>query len=264
MNFTGTLHKMLTEYQEPIRYYLNLNESYIELNQLIGRNIYIEHIGNECCNCKLNKPIFRMGFCKECFFTSPYASPSIIKPELSQAHLGKEVRDLSWEQKFELQPHVVYLAISGGVKVGVTRGSQIPTRWIDQGAKEAIVLAETENRYQAGVIEVALKEHFSDKTSWQRMLKNENPDEDLLKVKELAKSYLNKEQADMVSDDNKIWKIEYPLESFPTNVKSINLDRVKSFSIQLSGIKGQYLISTSQEVFNVRRHEGYKIQLKIS
>lgn len=111
------------------------------------------------------------GFCKSCFFEVPQAADWVMRPELSKAHLGIEERDLSYEKEMQLQPHIVYLANSSEVKVGVTRKSQIPTRWIDQGAHEAILLVEVPNRYLAGITEVALKNHISDKTNWRKIAK---------------------------------------------------------------------------------------------
>ena len=102
----------------------------------------------------------------------------VMRPELSTAHLNKEDRDLEYEKKVQLQPHIVYLANSSNVKVGVTRKSQVPTRWIDQGAHEAIEIIEVPNRYLAGITEVALKDYVSDKTNWRTMLKNDIKDED--------------------------------------------------------------------------------------
>lgn len=263
MKITGTLHKMLTEYNQPIRYYLNLKDNFVDVNQSIGKKIYLEHISNECNSCGLDKPIFRMGFCKNCFYTSPKASPSIINPELSKAHLGIADRDLAFEKSFQLQPHIVYLALSGGLKVGVTRQKQVPTRWIDQGASCAIILAETPNRFEAGQIEVLLKESFSDKTNWQRMLKNQNPEVDLLQTKQEIKDKLPAEQLEMFCENDKVWNFIYPVENYPEKVKSVNLNKVKSFEGILKGIKGQYLIFEDNSVFNVRNHEGYVVALDV-
>lgn len=263
MKITGTLHKMLTEYQNPVRYYLNFQQGFVDVNQSIGKRFRIEHIANECNSCGLDKPIFRMGFCKNCFYTAPQASPSIINPELSKAHLGIADRDLAFEKSFQLQPHVVYLALSGGLKVGVTRQKQVPTRWVDQGATNAIILAETENRYQAGEIEVLLKEFLADKTNWQRMLKNQNPEVDLLKKKQELKEKLTLEQVTMFSEKDKIWEFVYPVEDYPEKVKSVNLSKVKSFEGVLKGVKGQYFIFEDNSVFNVRNHEGYVVDLDV-
>ena len=120
----------------------------------------------------------------------------IMRPELSTAHLNKEDRDLEYEKKVQLQPHIVYLANSSNVKVGVTRKSQIPTRWIDQGAHEAIEIVEVPNRYLAGITEVALKDHVADKTNWRKMLRNDNVDEDLTEWRQRLKTYIPDEVKD--------------------------------------------------------------------
>lgn len=263
MIIKGVLTKMYAEYQSPIRYYLNLSDAFVDMNQLISQRISIEHVGNQCMACELDRPIFRMGFCKSCFFTVPQANPSIIRPELSTAHLGKAQRDLAWEEKFELQPHLVYLALSGGLKVGVTRNSQIPTRWIDQGANSAIVLAETQNRYQAGMIEVALKDTMADKTHWQRMLTNQNPSIDLRQMKVDACKNLSEEYLEMYCTDDEIWEFIYPVETYPAKVKSINLAKQKRIVGVLSGIRGQYLYFENGEVINVRAHEGHVVEFEV-
>ena len=169
----GQLHKMRVVQNSPIHYFLDLGES-ILMNQFLNKRIKITWKNKiQCINCqKETKKSFGQGFCYTCFSNSAQASPCIIRPELCRAHLG-EGRDIAWEEKNHNQPHVVYLAQSDITKVGVTRSTQIPTRWIDQGAKAAIKVAETPNRYLAGILEIALKDHFSDKTNWQKMLKNE-------------------------------------------------------------------------------------------
>lgn len=264
MTIQGTLHKMITEYQNPIRYYLQLSDSFVDVNQSIGAKIKIEHIGNRCRSCGLDKPIFRMGFCSTCFYTAPEASPSIINPELSQAHLGIADRDLEWEKKFQLQPHVVYLALSGGLKVGVTRDAQIPTRWIDQGASQAIIFAKTGNRYEAGQIEVLLKDQLPDKTNWQRMLKNQEDNFDLISAKNEVKSKLSDEQQSMYCTDDKIWEFNYPVQKYPVKLKSLSLAKEKTLKGRLTGIRGQYLYFENGLVFNVRNHEGFVVEMKIN
>ena len=171
--FEGTLKKMQTERAAPINYFLNTEEGFLHLNQCLNRTLQITHIGSQCLNCNQSLPIFRQGHCKSCFFDSPATGDWIMRPELSKAHLGEADRDLEYEQKMQLQPHIVYFALSSHLKVGVTRKSQLPTRWIDQGAHEAAVLIEVPNRYLAGVGEVALKNHFSDKTNWRKMLQHQ-------------------------------------------------------------------------------------------
>ncbi len=262
MKITGQLTKMISEYKDPVRYYLNFPSGFVEMNQLIGKDIGLEHISNQCLNCGLDKPIYRMGYCKSCFFIVPQTNESIIRPELSKAHLGEEETDLEWEKKFQLQPHVVYLALSGGLKVGVTREKQIPTRWIDQGATQTTVMAKTENRYQAGLVEVALKEHVADKTNYRLMLTNQNPSVDLLQTKHELEKYLPN-KSEFCADD-KIWEINYPVEEYPVKIKTVNLSKTPIFKGKLKGIKGQYLIFENGQVLNVRSHEGFVVDMEIA
>ena len=138
MLYHGVLTKMQTEFKDPIQYYLVFENDFIHINQIIGQTIDIKHVGFQCLSCGLNKQIYRQGFCRDCFFDKPVAGDWIMRPELSTAHLDKEDRDLEYEKKVQLQPHIVYLANSSNVKVGVTRKTQVPTRWIDQGTHEAL------------------------------------------------------------------------------------------------------------------------------
>ena len=174
------LHKMKTTLNDVVNYSLKSEEKIIDLNALIGTDIQLEFTGTvQCLACgKHSKKLFAQGFCYSCFSTAPQAAECIIRPELCRAHLG-EGRDIEWEKKHHLQPHIVYFAVASALKVGVTRGTQVPTRWIDQGASQAIKIAEVPYRQLAGEIEVALKDMFTDKTNWRRMLKNEVADFDL-------------------------------------------------------------------------------------
>ncbi|EEG43216.1 DUF2797 domain-containing protein [Flavobacteriaceae bacterium] len=261
MTYQGVLKKMQTELGAPIQYYLVFKEDFVHLNTLLGRVINIDFHGYECLNCHEDKPIFRQGFCKNCFFDTPQAGDWIMRPELSKAHLGIEDRDLAYEQKVQLQPHIVYLANSSHLKVGVTRGSQIPTRWIDQGAHEAIEILEAPNRYLAGITEVALKDHVADKTNWRKMLTGQTQDEDLATVRDQLKQYIPQEALPYFLDQSKEQHMDFPVSQYPEKVQSTNLGKTPSFSGMLSGIKGQYLIFEDQRVFNVRSHEGYIVKL---
>lgn len=147
MHFEGVVKKMTTEYSSVVNYFIEFENSFIHLNQFLEKSFTIECIGYSCLSCSSNQEIFRQGFCKSCFFESPLAGDWIIKPELSKAHLNIADRDLEYEKKIQLQPHIVYLSNTGSVKVGITRKSQIPYRWIDQGAHEAIEIIETPNRF---------------------------------------------------------------------------------------------------------------------
>lgn len=262
MILTGLLTKMQTEYDSPIQYYLNLGEDTLCVNKLLNKSIKIKFDHCQCLECGKTRDIFAMGYCKNCYFTSPHAGGWIVRPELSTAHLGKADRDLEVEALAQLQPHIVYLANSGGVKVGVTRKSQVPTRWIDQGAEYAIKLAETENRYEAGLIEVALKQHLADKTNYRKMLKENVCYIDLAEKKDEVVGYVPDEMEHFISADNQIFHIEYPVEEYPMKVNSVSLKKVPQFEGVLTGIKGQYLMFDNNTVFNVRGHEGFVVDLE--
>ena len=261
--FQGVLQKMLTEWADPIRYYLPMEGDYVLMNNLLGKAITIDLKGFQCLNCGQNKPIFRQGYCKECFFEVPQTADWIMHPELSKAHLNIEERDLTYEQQVQLQPHYVYLANSSEVKVGVTRKTQAPTRWIDQGAHEALVLAEVPNRYLAGVAEVALKEHLADKTNWRKMLTNQITPVDLLAVKAQVCPWVPEEVQPYITEDIAPLQIHFPVQKYPTKVQSLQLLRTPTYTGTLVGIKGQYLIFEDDTVFNVRANEGFVIDLSI-
>lgn len=263
MLYEGVLRKMQTENGKPIQYYLIFDTGFLNVNQALDKELQIDFIKYQCLNCGEDRPIYRQGFCKTCFYETPHAGDWIMKPELSTAHLDKEDRDLEFEKKMQLQPHIVYLANSSNVKVGVTRKSQVPTRWIDQGAHEAIEIVEVPNRYLAGITEVALKDHVSDKTSWQKMLKNDIEDLDLIEWRAKLKPYIPEEAAHYFIEDNSETNLEFPVLKYPEKVKSLNLEKTPSYKGVLKGIKGQYLIFEDNTVFNVRGSEGYYVGIDI-
>ena len=264
MIYRGVLQKMRTEIGPPVQYYLVLENDFINFNQVLDKHIEIDFVKYECLNCHQDKPIYRQGFCKNCFFEIPQAADWIIRPELSTAHLDKEDRDLAYEKKVQLQPHIVYLANSSAVKVGVTRSSQIPTRWIDQGAHEAIEIVEVPNRYLAGITELALKEYVSDKTNWRKMLLNDIEDADLVVEKEKLAAYIpDKAKPYYLEQITKETHIEFPVLKFPTKLKSLKISKTQHYSGTLKGIKGQYLIFEDGTVFNVRGNEGSYVSINI-
>jgi hypothetical protein len=262
----GVLVKMKTELNNPIRYYLTFPSMFVRVNELIGKTITFTHTGYCCLNCGSNETIFRQGFCKRCFFETPTAGDWIMRPELSQAHLDIEDRDLAYEKKVQLQPHVVYLAVSSGLKVGVTRKTQVPTRWIDQGAHQTIPIVEVPNRYLAGITEVALKEHYNDKTNWRRMLTQDPSQMDLVAERDRALQWLPQEVNPYIktTENDATLFLQFPLEQPPAKVKSVNLTKSKMHSGKLVGIKGQYLVFTDQSVMNVRSHEGVSVRMEVT
>ena len=264
MQYEGVLKKMQTEIGTPIQYYLIFENDFLNVNQILGKKITLTFIKHQCLNCGQNKPIYRQGFCKSCFFETPLAGDWIMRPELSTAHLDKEDRNLEYEKKAQLQPHIVYLANSSNVKVGVTRKNQVPTRWIDQGAHEALEIVEVPNRYLAGITEVALKAHVSDKTNWRKMLTNSIEDVNLEEWKQKLKSFIPNEALEYFITDNEETHLEFPVLRYPEKVKSLNLEKNLNYTGVLKGIKGQYFIFEDDTVFNIRANEGLYISLEIS
>lgn len=263
MFYQGVLTKMETEFSHPVQYYLVFENDFINVNQLLDKTMEIKFIKYQCLNCRLDKPIFRQGFCKSCFFEIPQAADWIMRPELSTAHLEIEDRDLEYEKRVQLQPHIVYLANSSNIKVGVTRKSQVPMRWIDQGAHEAIEIVEVPNRYLAGITEMALKDHVGDKTNWRTMLKNDVVDENLVEWRERLKPYIPNEVMDYFIESNTETNMEFPVLQYPVKPKSLNLEKELNYTGVLKGIKGQYLIFEDDVVFNVRANEGLVVGIEI-
>ena len=171
MEYSGHISKLSSSIDSPILYKFNIGDKAINLYQYLGKNIKIDFDGLiNCilCGNKIKKT-FMQGFCYPCFIDSPRASECIFKPHLCRAHEGV-ARDMEWSKKNCLTEQYVYLSLTSNLKVGVTRADQIPTRWIDQGAHHAIKFAKVPNRYLAGMIEVEISKHISDRTQWRKML----------------------------------------------------------------------------------------------
>ena len=266
MEYKGVLRKMKTELGEPIQYYLNLGKDIIHVNQLIDKTIDLSFDGFQCLCCEKPKRIYRMGSCYDCFYSQPNMGDWIIRPELSKAHLGIEDRDLEFEKSVQLSPHIVYLALSSNVKVGVTRKTQVPTRWIDQGAVESLPILEAPNRYLAGITEVALKDYVADKTNWRKMLKNEVPSLSLLEVRDKLEQYVPEEAKEyfLKGEKTELFKFNFPVNRYPSKGISLNLSKKHHYSGKLKGIKGQYLIFEDNTVFNVRGNEGTCVEMRVS
>jgi hypothetical protein len=269
MNITGNLRKMSSVYDKPIQYSLVLRDVLemmepVPLNELVGREISIRFENAIHCveTGKKIKKSFGEGLSYDAWLTSPQASPSITRPELSRIHEGIAIRDYEWEMEHHNQPHVVYLTRTSDIKVGVTRATNVPTRWIDQGAVEAIILAETPYRQLAGLIEVSLKDHFPDKTHWQNMLRNvfmnTTP---MIQAKDKALNVLPAEFEDFISDNDEVTEILYPVIQYPVKVRSMKLDNEPEIQGKLMGIRGQYLMFENGAVINIRSHAGYRVTL---
>ena len=265
MLLSGNIIKMRSEFADPVRYFLQVGDAEIPLNEQIGKNIRLSFTGQiNCISCgKKTKTSFSQGFCYNCLQVSPEASETIMRPELSKAHLGI-ARDMVWAQENDLCDHYVYLAVSGELKVGVTRHHQVPYRWIDQGADQAIILARTPNRHISGVIEVFLKNYYADKTNWRGMLQNITlKPVELLEEKTNAYMLLPAELQQYLQADNKIWQINYPVIAYPPKISSVTFDKEQSIAGVLHGIKGQYLIFSDGRVLNIRKHNGYFLEIAL-
>jgi hypothetical protein len=265
----GNIRKMTGSLEDEVHYTLPLFDvlepsEQIDMNELIGKPIQIQYQGyiNSILSGEKMKKAYGEGLTYKEFMKSPLAVESIIRPELSRIHEGIALRDEEWERKHHLQPHVVYLSYTSAIKVGVTRSTQIPTRWIDQGATQAILLAETPYRQAAGLIEVALKAYVADKTHWQKMLKNQ-PDVgvDLRKEKERLIAFIPDELKPYILEDNTMMHLNYPIRCELNKITSQKLDKVPEIVGNLCGIKGQYLMFEEGHVMNIRSHTGYRIKL---
>ena len=275
MNWTGNLRKMRTESSQVIggevKYFwtgADVLEKLPELpvNAWIGKKIHWRFSGVVNCivsGVAMDRP-FRMGMSKDAYFSSPLACPSIFNPELSTIHTGVALRDKEFEENYHNVPHVVYISRTDKLKVGVTGFGRQDLRWNDQGAVEGILVCETPYRQLAGEIEVCLKSHFDDKTYWRNMLKHvERNPEELIDMKDECFELLSLGYEPFFSDDDLVLEINYPIENFPAKISSLKLDKTSEGEGVLAGIKGQYMIFEDGRVFNVRSHEGYRVDLQI-
>ncbi len=262
---------MHTTLGEVVEYQLPIGEQLVAMNPLIGSEIRLRYSGEiHCVGCgRKTRKSFNQGFCYPCFQSLPQCDSCIIKPE--QCHYAAGTcRDSSWGEQHCLTDHYVYLANSSGLKVGITRGSQIPTRWMDQGAVQALPIFRVKDRLTSGLVEVAMKQHVNDKTSWQRMLKGVPEPVDLAAQRDQLYVACDQALEQVVSQqgsgaiewlrDGAVVDIHYPVERYPQKVKSFNFDKTPEVSGVLQGIKGQYLILDSG-VLNIRKFGGYSVEL---
>lgn len=258
----GNIRKMRTTLAGAnAEYWLALGDCEIEISSMLGQEFSFEFTGNiNCIKCgkKIHKT-FSQGYCYSCFINAPETEECVLKPELCRAHEGI-ARDMEYAQKYCLNDQYVYLALSSNIKVGVTRHTQIPTRWIDQGASFALPIAKTPNRYLAGVIEVALKPLFGDKTNWRKMLVNEiDVKTNLYAEREKAVNALPQSLKHYCINEN-IVEIKYPNNFFPKKIQVINFDKTPFFKGTLTAIKGQYLLF-GNDVVNIRKYGGYRLSV---
>lgn len=249
----------------PVKYTLNIDNQSIDVNDLINHQLNLHWEGEiHCLHCgRLTETSYFQGYCFPCFKTLPQTDDCIFNPELCKAHEGIS-RNRLFAEQFCLQDHYVYLALTDSVKVGVTRATQIPTRWIDQGAWKAIRLAKTPNRFLAGVIEVELKKHLTDKTNWRNMLTNKmNTAINLIEEKNKARKLLSSSSSVYYDSDNEIIDIQYPVLAYPDKAGYSAFEKTPTISGKLIGIRGQYLIFDDGNTLNIRKYGGYKINIEV-
>lgn len=266
---SGAVNKMPVELAEPVNYQLQLGEQKVLLNDYLGRHIQLKFLGEiNCSNCgRKTKKSFAQGYCYPCFKKLPQCDTCIMAPERCHFHLGT-CRDPQWGEQFCKQSHYVYLANSSGIKVGITRGTQLPTRWIDQGAIQALPILKVSERRWSGLVERIIGQHVSDKTNWRAMLKGQVDQLDLLaerdRLLELCDDELRALEQEHATQfeqvtDAEVLQITYPVLNYPTKVASFNLDKEPLVEGVLQGIKGQYLILDTG-VINIRKFSAYQLE----
>lgn len=272
MTMSGNLRKMVTELASDVQYHLPIGDERVHLNPLIGSHLSLSYTGTiNCIECdrKSNKS-FSQGYCFPCFRRLAACDSCIMSPE--KCHYdGGTCREPDWAQTHCFVDHIVYLANTSGVKVGITRHSQVPTRWMDQGATQAQPIARVQHRQLSGLLETALAQHVKDKTAWQTMLKGngeavslEEKRQELMRLCEDDIRALQDRfglQALQLLEDEPSVSINYPVVEFPTKVSAHNFDKNPQVEGKLMGIKGQYLLLDTG-VLNIRKFGGYHIELE--
>lgn len=265
----GTLRKMKTRLAAPVEYALRAGDDDVELNPLIGKTLQLEYSGViNCVHCgRETKKSFNQGYCYPCFQSLAQCDSCIIHPEKCHFDQGT-CREPAWGERFCMQDHIIYLANSSGLKVGITRATQVPTRWIDQGATQALAILRVRSRLQSGTLEVMFKQHVADKTNWRDMLKGTAERLDMAVERDRLLAECQEEIAELeqrfgffaISVLNGIdaVDIEYPVQEYPEKISSFNFDKDPLVTGTLLGIKGQYLIFDGG-VMNLRRFGGYEV-----
>ncbi len=276
-NLSGNIKKMAVgvDANNVAQYQLNVGNSSIDMNDLVGKHISVSYEAQiNCVHCgrKTNKS-FSQGYCYPCLTKLAQCDSCMIKPEKCHYDQGT-CREPAWGEENCFASHFVYLSNTGNAKVGITRfvTDGVSSRWIDQGASQALPILRVHNRLMSGLVETALKAQIADKTNWRKMLQGEAEPIDLhslkagllsnasSELKALTDQYGLQSISDIESD---ILNIAYPVETYPTKVKSINLDKEFAFEGRLQGIKGQYLMLDNDRVINVRKYSGYHLNIEV-
>lgn len=275
---TGQLYKMSAKAGDPVEYSFSLHDkdgkalAPISVNACLGKNLSLSFDGAiNCIACnRAIKKTYNQGYCFPCMQKLAACDMCILKPELCHFHLGT-CREPEWGIANCFIPHIIYLANSSGLKVGITRETQVPTRWIDQGAVQALPILRVQSRFQAGLLEVAVAKLISDKTDWRKMLSSKSPEINLAEERDKIFASIAS-QIQQISGKFKFGDIEmltsekpyefhYPVLAYNEKITALNLDKTPNFSGVLQGIKGQYLIF-KDGVLNLRKYTGYQITIE--
>lgn len=268
----GAARKMQIELGEPAQYTLSLGDQSVPVNALLGKTLQLEFLGEINCNhCQRpTKKSFAQGYCWPCFKSLAQCDTCIMSPEKCHFDAGT-CREPAWGEQFCMTDHIVYLANSSGVKVGITRVTQTPTRWLDQGASQALPIFRVKTRQQSGFVEDALRSQVSDRTNWRTLLREDAEPLDLPAIRdqlfETCAAAIQEQQqrfgiqAIQAIDDAQVFEVAYPVEQYLTKISSFNLDKNPIAEGTLQGIKGQYLIFDTG-VINIRKYTAYQLALR--
>ncbi len=266
----GTLSKLAGRLEDGVRYELVLGEERLDLNARIGGPLTLTHTGQIFCDAcgRRTAKSYAQGHCFPCMKRLARCDMCVLKPETCHFAAGT-CREPDWGERHCMVPHVVYLANTSAAKIGITRASQVPTRWIDQGASQALPIAEVSTRHVAGLVEVAIARSMADKTNWRALLRGPGEPLDLRSLAARALASIDRDLetirtlhgADAVRPvEAEPLSIDYPVTRYPERIGSHNFDKQPEVGGILEGIKGQYLMFDSG-VINVRKFTGYEIEV---
>lgn len=267
----GALTKMTVRLGAPAQYSLRLGAAEVAVNPLLGQRLRLEFLGAiHCSHCgRKTKKSYAQGYCYPCMTRLAQCDSCIMSPEKCHYDAGT-CREPGWGEQFCMTDHVVYLANSSGVKVGITRATQMPTRWLDQGARQALPILRVATRQQSGLVEDLLRSQVADKTNWRALLKGDAEPVDLIAVRERLFDSCREGlevlqqrfglQAIQPLADAEVLEIDYPVERYPTKIASLDLDKTPVVEGTLQGIKGQYLILDCG-VINIRKYTAYQVAI---
>lgn len=276
-DYSGHLQKMpvaLSDEQAgSVQYQLPLDEARLPLNELLGQRIRLQYTGTiHCVHCgRRSNKSFNQGYCYPCFKKLAQCDSCIVSPEKCHYFEGT-CREPEWADNHCMVDHIVYLANSSGVKVGITRETQLPTRWIDQGAVQALPILRVKTRQQSGLVEEMFRQHVADKTNWRTMLKGDIAPVDLPSIRDALFERCDGGLTELESrfgvqalqrlEESAPVDIHYPVLTYPSKIASLNMDKEPVVEGTLQGVKGQYLILDSG-VINIRKYTAYHVEVTI-